>query len=103
MVGGCVYCFCFNVTAHAEIYTYRHALSLHDALPILSAWIGFRNLTLVSWVGAKPPSASMVTAARPMAESRTVITQPPWTMPPGLRKRSSGVAISSMQIGRAHV
>src|SRR3546814_17610303 len=29
----CVYFF-FNVTATTEIYTYRHTLSLHDALPI---------------------------------------------------------------------
>src|SRR3546814_2886078 len=26
--------FCFNATATTEIYTYRHTLSLHDALPI---------------------------------------------------------------------
>src|SRR3546814_6018729 len=26
---------CFNETATNEIYTYRHTLSLHDALPIL--------------------------------------------------------------------
>src|SRR3546814_18516257 len=28
--------FFFNDTAPTEIYTYRHTLSLHDALPILS-------------------------------------------------------------------
>src|SRR3546814_15672951 len=28
--------FFFNDTATTEIYTYRHTLSLHDALPILS-------------------------------------------------------------------
>src|SRR3546814_14447760 len=35
-----IYCFClffFNDTATTEIYTYRHTLSLHDALPILGA------------------------------------------------------------------
>src|SRR3546814_626910 len=26
-------CFCLNVTATTEIYTYGHTLSLHDALP----------------------------------------------------------------------
>src|SRR3546814_12978687 len=34
----CVFCviifFFFNDTATTEIYTYRHTLSLHDALPI---------------------------------------------------------------------
>src|SRR3546814_15691580 len=30
----CVVTFFFNVTATTEIYTYRHTLSLHDALPI---------------------------------------------------------------------
>src|SRR3546814_9643647 len=29
--------FFFNDTATTEIYTYRHTLSLHDALPILNA------------------------------------------------------------------
>src|SRR3546814_10365210 len=29
--------FVFNYTAHPEIYTYCHTLSLHDALPICSA------------------------------------------------------------------
>src|SRR3546814_15795657 len=30
----CWLCFFFNDTATTEIYTYRHTLSLHDALPI---------------------------------------------------------------------
>src|SRR3546814_2027831 len=30
-------CFFFNATATTEIYTYCHALSLHDALPICRA------------------------------------------------------------------
>src|SRR3546814_12846768 len=31
----CIFiCFFFNYTATTEIYTYRHTLSLHDALPI---------------------------------------------------------------------
>src|SRR3546814_12016088 len=39
MVGGYLYYFFFNNTATTEIYTYVHTLSLHDALPILSAQI----------------------------------------------------------------
>src|SRR3546814_13159494 len=30
----CIFSFFFNDTATTEIYTYRHTLSLHDALPI---------------------------------------------------------------------
>src|SRR3546814_6526459 len=33
-----VYCFFFNDTATNEIYTHGHTLSLHDALPIFTAW-----------------------------------------------------------------
>src|SRR3546814_631799 len=33
-------CFCVNVTATTEIYTYCHTLSLHDALPICGAGCG---------------------------------------------------------------
>src|SRR3546814_3682048 len=33
--------FFFNDPATTEIYTYRHALSLHDALPILSEFMAY--------------------------------------------------------------
>src|SRR5213075_3593879 len=33
----CFFCFFFNDTATTEIYTTRHTLSLHDALPISHA------------------------------------------------------------------
>src|SRR3546814_90691 len=34
MYGCSIFCFFFNDTATTDIYTYRHTLSLHDALPI---------------------------------------------------------------------
>src|SRR3546814_12647045 len=43
-----MFCFVFNHKATTEIYTYRHTLSLHDALPIAGdnlqtddEWLGF--------------------------------------------------------------
>src|SRR3546814_11501672 len=55
-------CFFFNDPPTTDIYTYRHTLSLHDALPILSAFskvvlpAPFGPMTPVSTPGASVQS-----------------------------------------------
>src|SRR3546814_4536138 len=56
--------FCFNDTATTESYTYRHTLSLHDALPIsVAVNLSFRrnesNTAFLShWLTRQPPARS---------------------------------------------
>src|SRR3546814_15325352 len=55
-----MYCFFLNDTATTEIDTYRHTLSLHDALPFCPVVLIFH-----SWVGR---ADNEVAVARRMAE-----------------------------------
>src|SRR3546814_7680131 len=51
---------CFNDTATTETYTYRHPLSLHDALPIFFEHRGQRLRSLVQSPGRGQVTAVLV-------------------------------------------
>src|SRR3546814_14819938 len=72
---------CFNETATTEIYTYGHALSLHDALPILQA-----RLDLAREINSSTPADKVVGAVARLFDLDAV---------PGVD--------DEFKIGRAHV
>src|SRR3546814_15743474 len=93
----CVSCF-FNDTATTEIYTYRHPLSLHDALPILNA------ADKVAGLPKGGPFIDVEVEQRPAISKRVPLAYPQ----PGMCRVEVGVlpigiVADREEIGRAHV
>src|SRR3546814_17256274 len=63
----CVAGLLFNDTATTEIYTYRHTLALHDALPISPDSAGAANASLASIRSRSAISQPAFSSARRLA------------------------------------
>src|SRR3546814_14316743 len=74
--------FLFNVTATTEIYTYRHTLALHDALPISRDRCRPSN---PGYIGRGPAEAAL---ARRGCRARTRRTDRRYCRPWDARRRS---------------